>query len=310
MSIPGPEHPNDSYNIEGVTEPIIKVHTAQQVIANVQEYSCQEDRRFPRHFHYHFEMGIMLRGRSNVYYEGHTVDLRPGDVWLCDRWEPHSFTVEEYPFLSISFIIAPDFFSRLNAGNPVRPMRWDAPFLVMPNKRPGTPGRRRRAIENIGIDLVRMIDADDPMVEHWAQVKVMELLLHLRSDWRDQGSGAVHAASSQEARVLNNAIELVVRRKSFITVKEAAAACSMTAKKFSRLFKKYMGVTFPRFSYQYRLKGAASQLIETEDPIKAIAYDWGFSDTSHLDHAFIECYGCSPLEYREQQLVLSADDSP
>jgi len=48
---------------------------------------------------------------------------------------------------------------------------------------------------------------------------------------------------------------------------------------------------------------AASQLRATNDPVKAVARDWGFTDASHMHRNFVKHYGCTPNEYRVRRDV-------
>jgi AraC-like DNA-binding protein len=91
---------------------------------------------------------------------------------------------------------------------------------------------------------------------------------------------------------------MIYSSRKLTSINEAAKACSLSPSQFSKLFKKLMGIPFSKFALRYRITEAARQLIETDDPIKYIAVKWGFTDTSHLNHSFIEHYAVSPKEYR------------
>jgi transcriptional regulator GlxA family with amidase domain len=61
-----------------------------------------------------------------------------------------------------------------------------------------------------------------------------------------------------------------------------------------------MGLTFGKFALRNRVAHAASVLLSTDLPLEAIAGEYGFGDASHLHHAFVKQYGCTPVQYREQ----------
>lgn len=78
------------------------------------------------------------------------------------------------------------------------------------------------------------------------------------------------------------ALRLIFRERRLITTKEAASVCNMSVTKFTALFKDLMGSTFSDFALQYRIKGAASQLKNSDLTQEAVALNWGFTDASHL----------------------------
>jgi AraC-like DNA-binding protein len=51
---------------------------------------------------------------------------------------------------------------------------------------------------------------------------------------------------------------------------------------------------------QHRLDYAMRQLIQTDDPISAVAFDSGFGDISHFYKMFRSRMHISPLNYRKK----------
>jgi AraC-like DNA-binding protein len=85
-----------------------------------------------------------------------------------------------------------------------------------------------------------------------------------------------------------------------VRCEEAAAACGLSVNGLNQQFRKLMGATFADYALRYRFGGAARDLVETGDPIKAIARRWGFTDTSHLHRVFRRFAKCTPAEYRKR----------
>jgi len=52
----------------------------------------------------------------------------------------------------------------------------------------------------------------------------------------------------------------------------------------------------------------------TNDPLRVVAQQWGFTDIRHLDRCFRRHYGCSPATYRRQHILkrprVPASDDP
>jgi AraC-like DNA-binding protein len=61
-----------------------------------------------------------------------------------------------------------------------------------------------------------------------------------------------------------------------------------------------MGVSFQTFRRRARVAYAATMLITTNLPTEAIAERAAFSDASHLHRSFVQEYGCTPGQYRDQ----------
>ena len=65
----------------------------------IQGFNCRwpDKKTFWSDMHYSVELGILLSGRTNRYYRDSHIDLVPGNIWLCNMWEPHGFKRIEAP---------------------------------------------------------------------------------------------------------------------------------------------------------------------------------------------------------------------
>jgi AraC-like DNA-binding protein len=245
--------------------------------------------------HYAYEVGVICRGSMVRLYRDCEVPMQPGDVWLCGLWEPHGMQIVRTPCETLSFAVLPEMLA-LSRYPEVPWADWTAPFLAPPARRPKIRPVDVPAVLDLMRYLKRQVRAaggkPPPMLLRFV---LMELLRLLLKDWR---GGAAKPKKEEAGNKIGRAVELVFDRKGLVPAAQAAQTCGMSRRAFDRAFPKVMGVTFPVFALRYRLHGAAEQLMATEEPLKAIASRWGFSDASHLLHRFAELFGCTPSEYR------------
>jgi AraC-like DNA-binding protein len=245
--------------------------------------------------HYALELGIVLRGRMERIHHQHRRTVSTGQVWFCGAWEPHGWRVAAGPCQAVVLTIFPPMLANTTFPETAS-FDWMAPFTSPAEERPEVLDAVRGEIRRLAHELTRSTDMPPSRQSLMQRMLLYQLLLYLPQAKR----AAAHPRSlpSDSYGQINRAIELVLRRRSYVTCDEAARACALSPKRLNRLFEKGMGVSFPKFSLRYRLQGAATQLLESRDPIKAIAREWGFADESHLHACFRAAYGCSPGQYR------------
>ena len=95
---------------------------------------------------------------------------------------------------------------------------------------------------------------------------------------------------------------LSARVSERVTLKELSRLLGYSEKYASDLFRRYMGCPFSTHLKQLRLNKAISMLLEERHTLTKIAESVGFSDAFAFSHFFKRDVGCSPTEYRRQQL--------
>ena len=87
-----------------------------------------------------------------------------------------------------------------------------------------------------------------------------------------------------------------------ITASQTASLLHMNPDYFSHLFHTETGITFTAFVNQKRCHQAATLLVETTMPIHLIAHAVGYSNSSYFTEKFHEIFGCTPRNYRTENL--------
>jgi len=263
--------------------------------------SGYSDEQLPIDIHIHrgIEVGILLAGEEELQYSDFILVLRPGDVWLCNIYEPHGARLRKAPRRSVVTIFLPEFIGEEMLGE----LPWLTLFAVPPDQRPrvSSSEMRRQALA-IGNLLRREIEEQRPRWESVVRLELLHLLIELSRGWQatDLPDGQ-HVRLGGLARImpaLSLAHSLPWRR---VSMPEAAGSCGLSVSRFHTLFRRTMGMNFRDFCLRARVSFAAHRMLNTDKTVAAIAAEAGFTDGSHLNRCFLKVYDCTPAKYRERR---------
>jgi transcriptional regulator GlxA family with amidase domain len=83
-----------------------------------------------------------------------------------------------------------------------------------------------------------------------------------------------------------------------LSMEQLADAVSMSRRTFSRIFSKYANVTPAVFVEQVRVDHARKMLEDTDDPLKTIAFNCGFHNSTQMRMIFSRRLNTTPKAYR------------
>lgn len=274
----------------------IPVSDARPVVISATTHSHRGESRYDMHFG--LELGIVLSGVMRRHYQGYSRLVGRGQVWFCGMWEPHGFEMITAPCEVIVLVIWPPLLAQLRFEEAPE-MKWMAPFIVKPADRPQIDSSlKKKLLEQAG-QLKKLITPSNPAEKAQIRIGLLSILTMTAGRCPELKSDNVNLSPEHWSR-LNRAVQLVFGSRAFISTGRAAKECGLNRNIFSLLFEKWMGIRFADFALRFRLKLAAGQLLSGNDPLKAVAYRWGFTDTSHFHRVFRKHYGRSPSEFRRQ----------
>ena len=246
--------------------------------------------------HNSFEVGILLEGEQQWYYEDMSMPLLPGDIWLAAAWEPHGCRTTVAGTRLVVLIFLPEVLGEEKIGG----VPWLTLFAAQPHQRPRvTTPEMRKQVLSIGREIAAELAERRPA---WLEALRLGLLRALFAVGRQWARGLDDAlpVHAQYLHRLMPAIELVQsdpgRR---VSLEEAAAACCLSVSQFAHSFRLTMGVSFGRFALRSRLAHVARLLLFSDLSVERIAHDLGFVSGSHLQLLFRKHYGCTPGRYRK-----------
>jgi len=278
--------------------PLLGLHLTEATPIHVGLVRAEHPTALDYDMHFGVEVGVVMSGRMRRYWRSWQTELGVGQVWYCGVWEPHGWEVLAAPCEHLVLVFLPELLVNTGFSSDGR-RDWLAPFRAVPEDRPQAHRRTRQRVLWLAQQITLRERAGGPENRLWLRLLAFELLLTLQRQWSPSDQQAAAPPDSLDS--LGKAVEMVLRAHQMVTVPEAAAAADMSASAFNRAFKKLTGVSFAKFALRHRLGQAALQLLRSQDPIKTVAHDWGFTDDSHLHRCFLRHYGCSPGDYRRRR---------
>jgi len=257
--------------------------------------------RLHLHAHQGLEVGLILAGAEEHHCGSLRLSHRPGDIWLYGPWEPHGWRAASPATTKVVLIFLPEFLG----DDPLGPAPYLHLFALPPERRLGVAeAGLRRSMLAVGREMAREIEAQRPLWTHLVRLHLLRLLAELARAWGDPElvrEGAIPYASGTALARIIPAVQLVqTNPQRRVSGPAAAAACDLSVSRFYHVFRGAMGISFGAFAARARVAFAAQHLLNTDETLRQIAEEAGFSDASHLHRAFLRHYGCTPGEYRAQ----------
>lgn len=268
-------------------------------------WSTRQALRYDMHFG--LEVGVLLRGTMQRHYQGTEFKRSRGQVWLCGMWEPHGYAIRRAPCEAVVMIVYPPVLMR-PAGEMGQEVDWLRPFH---RDTTGAPSCDTTTVLRIAREVRDILNANRSDTQAWLRLKMSELLLLLQGN---QASEMSPNKTMEASTRVGRAIRMVFASRRRVSTQSAARACGMNRNAFAREFQAAMGISFSEFGLRYRLRAAADQLRREHLPVKTIAANWGFTDTSHLHRCFRKYLHCPPSAYtpdrrKKNNLKVSAANS-
>jgi len=227
------------------------------------------------HFHDRACLSVMLSGSFTEHIGGRVIECDAAGVLLKPAGEPHR---DEFAG-SVQVIVEPDEGMAESLGESEALFR-DIVY------------QRNSIAAAIGGRIAREVQGPDA----FTPLAVEGLTLELLACVLRAGRGAT--TSARVPGWLARVRERIDDCGPLPEIAPLAADAQVHPAYLARTFRRCYGVSIGQYARQIRLDWVALQLVETSDPISAIAFRAGFADQSHLTRAFRARWGVTPRQYR------------
>lgn len=149
-----------------------------------------------------------------------------------------------------------------------------------------------------GIDLCLSLVAED-WGNELAVTVAKRLIVYIHREGGQSQSSPFLALRPEEHSIVTTVMRYVTEHiGEAISMDQLADAVSVSRRTFSRIFSKYAEVTPAVFVEQVRVDHARKMLEDTDAPLKTIAFNCGFRNSTHMRMIFSRRLNTTPKEYR------------
>jgi AraC-like DNA-binding protein len=272
-------------NIPGILDTSFEyIHTPTSIAKQLYLYIeyighayCDKRYCLSRKSYAHFLLMYVLGGNGVLCTQGRDYVLEPGQAFLIETARSHIYgALGDFETLWVHFngLHFADFYNHMIAAN--------GGHVFMP--------KDQMTFMDKFLHLIRDQEAATPQPEIMVSAKLYELLALL----------VAKVPGSQESPI-NTAINYINRNYSEkITIDMLAKQVSISASRFSTLFKQETGYSPYYYIINTRLHAAYQLLSSCSNSIEHIALDVGFNDASSFIYSFRKKYKITPAQFRKR----------
>ena len=145
-------------------------------------------------------------------------------------------------------------------------------------------------------EIMREWTQKNPGYELMIRANILRVFTFLARCDASRGKGKDKSSND----VINIALSYIAENSATVTEQEAAERCGLSLSYFSTLFKNTVGQKFGEYLMQTKIGRAKNLLLTTDKSITYIAYETGFSSSSHFISRFREIENTTPAQYRKK----------
>lgn len=234
------------------------------------------------------ELILCLKGQGEVQVQGKVWPVKAGELVWIDCGQPHVFRcVPQNPWEV--------YWLRFDGPQGAR---WATNLAVKTH--PIFAGLALRPIRAIFDRIFERLQAPDVSTDAWLNSDLAQLVAILTES--RQASGLLAGGDHTMPERLRKPIE-TMRLKFFQPwrVPELAAMAGMSPSHFFRVFKQHLGTSPHEWLRRERITHAKRRLIETDEAIKQVASQCGYSDQFFFSRDFKQVTGFTPTDFRKRE---------
>ena len=249
----------------------------------------------PYRYHYHDYIELLYAPNAdiNAYINDENIKFVSGDFLVITSGEAHTFT-----FNSDSFYYCVKFSPEILYSQDGNGALFDYMF-------PFVSKRVSRRVFKKGDLEVDSGEIMEEIMEEWNSGKpasdlvirsgILRLFSALVRSWEKE---KVFKFSMNPTEPVKKALVYIFEKGGNVSEAEAAEACSLSPNYFSRAFKSAVGETFKEYTSVLKIRSAEKLMMTTDKSITEIAFETGFSSTSHFISSFKKYNDLTPKQFQ------------
>jgi AraC family L-rhamnose operon regulatory protein RhaS len=263
-----------------------------------------EEWRYPLHRHTHYELIYILHGVGTHHLNGQHYPYQTDDLFLCSPRDAHRFDIAQATRfclikLNLSFLLAAnDTFAQ------VQPL-----FEVDAAPEPFVFDAATRAYLRSQVEFcIREFAERHFMYANTIHANVLNVLVLLARERRRQQAHPGQSAASADNLVpaIIHYLHAHLREPAQLVTSVIATNFHLNPTYIGQYFRRHTGQTLKTFIQKSRVRAVQLQLEFSDKTVSQLAFEYGYTDESHLIKAFRTQLAETPIQYRAHRRQLTA----
>jgi AraC family L-rhamnose operon regulatory protein RhaS len=258
--------------------------------------------RYPLHRHTHYELIYILHGAGTHHFNEQSYPYQADDLFLCSPRDAHRFDIAQRTRfclikLNLSFLLAAnDTFAQ------VQPLFEgdEAPALFVFDA--DTQAYLRSQVEFC----MREFEQRQFLYANTIHASVLSMLVLLARARRQQQVHRTQTAASADNLVpaIIQYLHAHLRAPAALAIGAIAAQFQLSPGYISQYFRRHTGQTLKTFIQKSRIRAIQLQMEFSDKTVSQLAFEYGYTDESHLIKAFRMQLTETPSLYRAHRRQL------
>ena len=244
------------------------------------------------HYHEYIELLYSLESNAHIWIGNQCYPFTDGDLAIIHSNEPHDLTFE-----GNSMVLCVKFSPQLlySDENSALSLRYFFPFLSKERQKHFFSARelKKTDIKAYALDIWNEWEAKNTGYDLIIRADLLRIFACIFRSFPVETEKLCINEKIQKALIY------LSENSDTATEAETARFCGLSYHHFSAAFKKATTRSFKDYLLDLKLHNAKSKLITTSDSITQIAFDTGFSSSSHFISQFRKHTGQTPKQFRD-----------
>ena len=251
------------------------------------------------HQHSFFEMVYVTEGTGRFYvkeagYKVSEVSYRAHSLFLIPPETTHCFTIDthsEYVFIRFVIHYVEDYIGKYIA-EVFRSRNRQAEILL---------NQRDRNIAILLFDFIKSEeesrqDGSNYLVQQWINSILVIVARNIDKDFSFKN---IQTGNANSSSYMLQYIQQHIHQPGLLSAENLGKVFNLSPGYIGSFFKRNFQEPLRQYIARTRIRKVEDLLMNSRMTVKEIAYELGYSDSSHLVKSFRKIYGVSPAEYKK-----------
>lgn len=253
-------------------------------------YVIKDEWHLPVHKHTHYELQYIIRGKGQHVINDQTYNYNKGDLFILPPQDSHFFIFQERTVICV-IKFHEGFFKEFLQDDDFKQL---LKRFSSPNRKFIPSGSDKQQIIGL-MDLLIAEHRKNTAYQNIIIKTTLSLILILMA--RDADMSGITSADEKIQGILNY-IDKYITEKPMLSTEKIAGKFNISKSYFGQYFSKATGSPYKKYVQEYALKLIAHQLVHGGKTLAELAFEFGFSDESHLSNSFKSHFYQTPSAFK------------